>query len=180
MKPVADPKLDGQTHINIYSKGLTRLGRELSHFAELPIHHPVFGDFRSNEGLWYWISRRDDKLRLLSGYEAKSYGRSLPVVKTLPKDEFQRMINLGNQAKLDTYPEIKEALASSTLPLLHYYVNFYSGQQAVIQTKDSEWILAHFEKVRLKFNPVADRHNMDFLEQQAQIEASSISQGSLF
>ncbi|AYG48074.1 hypothetical protein DV532_27735 (plasmid) [Pseudomonas sp. Leaf58] len=180
MKPEADPTQDGITHINIYSGGKTPVGRNLSHFPELPIYHPVFGDFCSGEGLWYWISRRDDRLRMLSGFEAKRYGRSLPVVKTLPKEEFQRMINLGNQAKLDTYPEIKEALANSTLPLLHYYAKSYGGKMVITQAKDSEWILAYFEKVRLQFNPAADHHNMDFVAAQARLEAEAALQGSLF
>ncbi|MDT8925406.1 hypothetical protein RBE51_21655 [Pseudomonas taiwanensis] len=180
MKPEADPAQDGITHINIYSAAKTKLGRELSHFADLPIYHPVFGEFRSGEGLWYWISRREDSLRTLSGFEAKRHGRSLPVVKTLAKDEFQRMINLGNQAKLDTYPEIKEALTNSTLPLLHYYAKSYGGKMVITQAKDSEWILAYFEKVRLQFNPAADHHNMDFVAAQARLEAEAALQGSLF
>jgi hypothetical protein len=180
MKPVADPTQDGVTHINIFSNAKTQLGQDLSHFADLPIYHPVFGGFRSGEGLWYWISRREESLRSLSGIEAKLHGRSLPVLVTLPADEFQRMINLGNQAKLDAYPEIKEALASTTLPLLHYYTKVYSGQLVVTQAKDSEWILAYFEKVRLKFNPLADTHNIDFMKALAKKESEAAVQGSLF
>lgn len=180
MKPIADPTEDGVTHLNVYSAAKTKLGQDLSHFADLPIFHPVFGEFRSCEGLWYWLSRREDSLRSLSGIQAKLHGRSLPIVATMPKDEFQRMINLGNQAKLDTYPEIKEALASSSLPLLHYYAKVYNGQMVITQAKDSEWILAYFEKVRLQFNPLADTHNMEYLKVQAQKDAEASLQGSLF
>ena len=32
---VCDPSLDGETHINVYSKGKTELGRALTNMAEI-------------------------------------------------------------------------------------------------------------------------------------------------
>jgi predicted NAD-dependent protein-ADP-ribosyltransferase YbiA (DUF1768 family) len=71
--------MDGITHINIYSKGKTTLGRELSNFANTPIE-VTDGYFESIEGYWYWLgSSNKDKelLRNMSGFQAKQYGRNL-------------------------------------------------------------------------------------------------------
>jgi len=54
-----DSKMDGVTHINIYSKGKTKLGRLLTNFAHTPFTHAEYGQFASVEGFWYWI--RDGK-----------------------------------------------------------------------------------------------------------------------
>jgi hypothetical protein len=50
------PSEDGVTHINVYSRGNTELGRLLSNFAHTPFSHPEFGEFASVEGFWYWLS----------------------------------------------------------------------------------------------------------------------------
>ena len=49
------PTEDGITHINIYSKGQTELGKMLSNFAKFPIQ-TVDGNFMSVEGYWYFLS----------------------------------------------------------------------------------------------------------------------------
>jgi hypothetical protein len=43
------PSEDGVTHINVYSRGNTELGRLLSNFAHTPFSHPEFGEFASVE-----------------------------------------------------------------------------------------------------------------------------------
>ncbi len=68
---------DGITHINIYSKGKTELGRLMSNFALSPFSVPQHGEFKSIEGYWYWLSTGDESLRDLYGYEAKKAGRKL-------------------------------------------------------------------------------------------------------
>lgn len=70
-----DPNEDGISHINVYSKGRTGIGRFLSNFTFYPIH-TVDGEFHSIEGYWYWLTCRDDRLRYLHGYEAKKLGRN--------------------------------------------------------------------------------------------------------
>ena len=45
---------DGVTHINVYSRGVTSLGRSLSNLAECNIEHQYFGHFRTLEGLWFY------------------------------------------------------------------------------------------------------------------------------
>lgn len=153
------PNDDGVTHLNVYSKGRTLLGRDLSNFSHHPFRHPELGPFASVEGLWYWLTRRDDRLRELSGYEAKKLGKTLGVVSTLDSKEFERLICLGLSAKLTAHPDIKERLMQSVLPLTHYYVQYFGGIEKVITPKNSDWILAHFECIRTQCNPGADKTN---------------------
>ncbi|MBD8088689.1 hypothetical protein IFT48_01770 [Pseudomonas fluorescens] len=170
--------LDGKTHINVYSQGVTALGRALSHFAQTPFEHPELGFFTSVEGLWYFLRTRDESLRDLSGFEAKKIGRELPLAHPqLPDAEFRRLINLGNEAKICQNPALLDALGATTLPLTHYYVTKGYGSKP----KESEWILAHLETIRSTLNPQADASNTAYLEaKHREVEQESQMQGSLF
>lgn len=157
-----DPDKDGIDHLNVYSKAKTKLGRDLSNFAHYPIVHPELGHFASIEGLWYWLTRQDDRLRELSGFQAKELGKSLPKVKDYPEAEFRRLVVLGLEAKLNSYPQLKGAVQACPLRFTHYYVYRFGGEQKVVPTQDSEWILAVFEQARLEAAPGADRYNLDY------------------
>lgn len=69
-----EPKKDGIDHINIYSRGKTWLGREMSNFAplrqpfEIPIMLLTF-DCKTLEGAWY-IHRINDAMRQSSDVDA--------------------------------------------------------------------------------------------------------------
>jgi len=56
---------DGLSHINIYSKGMTELGRLLSNFANTPVNTPQDGKFTSIEGYWYWLLGKNDNREVL-------------------------------------------------------------------------------------------------------------------
>lgn len=171
-------ELDGEAYINVYSRGTTWLGQELSHFALRRFMHPELGYFDSVEGLWYFLRTGDDSLRYLSGFEAKKVGRELPLVQPqLPEAEFRRLINMGNEAKIRQHPDLLEALGASSLPLTHFYVTKGFGTKPA----ESEWILAHLEAIRLTLNPQADASNTAYLEaKQKEVEQETTMQGSLF
>lgn len=139
-----NPKDDGVTHINVYSNGLTELGRFLSNFAK----HPIVtedGPFNSVEGYWYWLSTKDDHLRTLHGFEAKRYGRITGGEDWLDDAEFKRKICNAITTKLQTAPElVTSTLRFCGLPLAHYYV--YQGK--VIEPKSGKWIIKHIENYR--------------------------------
>lgn len=158
------PEDDGITHINVYSRGKTELGQQLSHFAYSPFTHPELGFFTSVEGLWYFLKTRDDRLRDLYGFDAKVLGKQLPVVPKMREEDFHRFINLGNEAKLRQHPAILAELGRSRLSLTHYY----TAGGYITQPKDSEWILAHLERIRLELDPQADASNLAFLARQSQ------------
>lgn len=115
-----NPKDDGKTHINIYSKGRTPLGRMLSNFALYPIETED-GRFNTIEGYWYWLGCGEESLRDLTGYEAKKIGSQKRHPDWKKTAEFEQKILKAVRIKIETYPEIKKALLMSELPFTHYY-----------------------------------------------------------
>lgn len=142
-----DPVLDGITHINIYSKAATKLGRSLSNFAPIGFDHPEYGRFSSIEGFWYWLGTgcKHDKLKLLSGYEAKKYGRTLERVKI---DGFEDKIKVALKLKIEGHPDLKKAFTESTLPFKHYYYYGEPSNAKVINVENCDWILEYLHVLR--------------------------------
>lgn len=126
---------DGVDFINVYSKAETRLGRFLSNFSYAPFVCED-GLFESVEGYWYWLTRKDDRLRTLSGYAAKKLGKSLP--KVCEDALFQSKIQNAVTCKLKNNPTMLRLLKRNKLPLAHYYV--YNGKRVA---GGYEWILEH-------------------------------------
>jgi hypothetical protein len=117
-----NPDEDGVTHINVYSKGRTWLGRQLSNFAETPFKYDNH-IFASVEGWWYWRQVQDDKLLHLHGTEAKSIGRLL----VLQSGKIPGAPTIGKllevyKAKVKYNPSIEKELRKNVLPFDHYYV----------------------------------------------------------
>lgn len=143
---------DGITHINVYSKAKTDLGTFLSNFTWSPINIPEHGKFNSIEAYWYWLLCKDERLRNLYGYDAKSLGERLIVwdlfcEKDLHNDqnseEFKNFIKQAITIKINNNPRYKALLAKSVLPLCHYYD--FGGKR--IDAK-YEWIIEHIEFLR--------------------------------
>lgn len=146
------PEDDGITHINIYSRGKTRLGRMLSNFSKSKFTHPKYGEFNSIEGFWYYIKfinineDRKEGLRYLYGYAAKQLGRQLE--KDLVPDKNTDFIKLVKEAitlKIMQDNEIKELLSNTSLPLTHYYL---ASTGYPIIPKNVDWVVEHIESVR--------------------------------
>lgn len=175
-----DHKLDGTEHLNIYSKAATDLGKQLSHFAHTPFCHKEFGNFASMEGFWYWLTRQDDSLRHLHGWEAKQRGQDLPEVKKYHPERFRQLIMEGNDAKLQRHPEILEALGKTTQRLEHYYVQRYGKDTKVQHARDSEWLLAYFEGARKKLNPEADMFHSEKIERRLKAAQAEPDQLTMF
>lgn len=145
-----NPEEDGITHINIYSKGATDLGRWLTNFAHVPFTHPTYGEFNSIEALWYYASTgfQHEHLRELSGFNAKQVGKKIPKVGivtdgTEDSSEFASIIKTGIRAKLIANPKMLGALIDTHLPLAHYYV--YGGKAV---HAGYEWIVLYIEDIR--------------------------------
>ncbi len=145
-----NPEEEGITHINIYSQGVTELGRLLSNFAYTPFIHPEDGKFDSVEGYWYWLLTEGhflrDNLRFLSGTDAKFTGRRMTnEYSPNPKDkDFIRKVCIALDCKVEQNPRIKELLIDSKLPFEHYYVY----NEKVVESKEHKWILAKWESIR--------------------------------
>lgn len=135
---------DGVDHINVYSNGVTELGRWLSNFAHTPFDLPDDGPFGSVEGYWYWLGTRDDRLRVLHGFAAKKLGRQLRSdhdVESVP--DFADKIRRAIDAKLKSDRRKLRCFAESMLPLRHYYV--FGG---VRKEAGYGWIIEHLEARR--------------------------------
>lgn len=146
------PTMHPKTHINIYTGGKSRLGRLATNHSNITITHPMFGAFRTLEGLWYWLrtgkKEEHDWLRVVSGAQARKEGKLLPVVFN---DHFQREFKLGIIAKLNESYELRQLLKESTLPLVHYY--YYGGRDpadvTIRQPKGHEWQMIFWEEMRV-------------------------------
>lgn len=137
-------KDDGVTHINIYSKAKTDLGRYLSNFTQCGLLTED-GSFESIEGYWYWLSSKNDKLRSLHGWEAKHYGRSVGGKDWIDDADFKRKICLAIEYKIKTMPfELWTQFYSSDAPFKHYYV--YNDK--IVEPKEGKWIIDHITQVR--------------------------------
>lgn len=132
-----NPKEDGITHINIYSKGKTKIGRFLSNFSNFDFVCED-GEFSSIEGYWYWLSTKDDRLRKLSGWQAKQLGRELRGDDWNESDEFKRKILFAIKIKLDS---CVNELSKINIPIKHYYVYGRGDNEIVVEPKNGVWIL---------------------------------------
>lgn len=141
------PSRDGVDHINIYSKANTSLGRDLSNFADIGFKHPDYGQFRTVEGFWYYVSTgfKYEQLRTMSGPEAKKFGKEIPKV---PIDCFEGLIISAIQAKISQSPELYLNLKNSILPFTHYYYYGNIDNPKVIFPKGAEFIVEYLTKFR--------------------------------
>lgn len=144
---VNNPENDGVTHINVYSRGRTVLGKLLSNFAEVIIDSPEYGRVHSIEGLWYYLitGEKHPELLSMSGWEAKKHGRNFSRNFTISKEEFRDKICSAITLKVMSSKRIYDLMKDSDfLPFTHYYVN--DGN--VRTPPNNEWILEHLEKLR--------------------------------
>lgn len=149
-----DPKQDGITHINVYSKANTPLGLFLSNFTEVDLETDE-GSFKSVEAYWYYLSCRKDhpkieELKKLSGFPAKKLGREIRGEDKLhydynadKDDEFKNKIKKALRFKIEN-SSFKKEFVKSTLPFTHYYV--YNGE--AWEPAQGEWQIEFFEELR--------------------------------
>lgn len=150
------PHEDGITHINIYSKGKTELGKLLTNFAHTPVKLPE-GLFQSLEGYWYWLLSKQDEdaeaLKQQFGFRAKHLGRQLKIEdwpSKVRQNDFKIKFKKAMELKIQQHPKIAEMLKQSTLPFEHYYS--YGGgwgvPPKVVTVKGADWIIQHWNKIR--------------------------------
>lgn len=137
-----NPKEDGITHLNIYSKGNTELGRFLTNFAHCPIETED-GHFESIEGYWGWLSISEENpkrenFRKLYGYSAKKLKEDLYKAGDPGRFEerFSEKIESALHNKFQT--ELAKSMLTKyrdllSLPIAHYY---YFGKQEPYKVVD--------------------------------------------
>ena len=146
------PEEDGKTHINIYSKGTTKLGQMLSNFYKFPIMTKD-GPFMSVEGYWYWLALsecepRREEFRKLYGYNAKKLGQE--ILKVTPAEERRWEENFEEKILLAIWYKFRRNTHLITeelkhLPMEHYY-NY--GGKVVDCYKRYPWMIDGIAKMR--------------------------------
>lgn len=145
-----DPLDDGVQHVNVWTKGNTLLGRQLSNLAPIPMHHPEYGKFACLEGYWFWLStgKEHNILRGLTGFEARKTGKELKQVRY---DNFQKEFKEGMYWRLAQNPSLSSLLRRlvgyDQLELKHYYVygNEPGKQKVVDVTERHQWQLDFYK-----------------------------------
>ena len=155
--PEYEPLMDGITHINVYSKGKTKLGRSLTNFANIGFDHPEYGRFESVEGFWYWLKTgmQHDSLRTLHGFKAKEEGKKFERVDVC---NFEQQIKLAILYKVEQCLPLKQALKDSTLPLSHYYWYGSENNCKIIANDEFKWLVDYLELIRRYIK--ADAHKV--------------------
>ncbi len=138
-----DPKEEGITHINIYSKAQSPLGRYLSNFDRCWVTTSL-GEFASIEGLIYFMGSFDERLRTVSGLNAKSIGEVCDRQIRLPEDIFKRIIVEAMWNKVHANDHLKALLKECELPLTHYYV--YVNK--IVHVPKWNWQIEEWNKIR--------------------------------
>lgn len=140
---------DGVTHINVYSRARTALGRFLSNFALSPFTLPDHGSFESVEGYWYWLATgcKHEHLRILHGHEAKVAGKKLERVEVL---DFESKIRVAIRQKLLTHRGFLSQLIASDLPLTHYYYYGSIDNKPKVIDAGYAWIIEYIDEIRRK------------------------------
>ena len=142
------PEDDGNTHINIYSKAKTELGRMLSHFHYAPFNHPEYGTFLTMEGFWHYLATgcKYEPFKNMPGIKAKTFAKGMTKVF---RDDFMNQIKFANELKILKHPSILHCFCKSTLPFEHYYS--YGYPPVVRRPNDAQKLIDLFESIRVEF-----------------------------
>lgn len=144
------PTKDGKEHINIYSKGRTKLGVMLSNLFHYEFE-TEFGYFSSIEGYWHFLGLPENSprhiLKDLYGSYAKEMGSNLKsLYGSIRIDSFEQKISKAIKTKFyhhDIY--LLEDSMLYHLPFYHYYV---FGDRIVDVSNKYRWMLVEIDKIR--------------------------------
>jgi hypothetical protein len=139
------PLEDGTTHINIYTRGQTTLGRWLSNLANVKVTINNV-TFRSLENYWFWLQANEEAKPFLVScppFDAKNYFKHHPEHRIPQDPSFEENIKQAMKHKLHQHPDMAKVFAASTLPFAHYYQ--YGGKPV---PAGYDWIVEHWEETR--------------------------------
>lgn len=146
---------DGVTHINLYTRGRTLLGRMASNLSDCHIEHPRYGRFRTLEGLWYYLKtgKQHEYFRDLNGFECRKKGKDL---KMKWDQDFQRDFKVGIICKLLAHDDLRKLLIESELPLTHYYCYGKAPNFLMMVPSGHEWQIEFWSDMRTKLKNGVD------------------------
>lgn len=160
------PEDDGKTHVNVYSKSKSLLGRKLSNFNPEPVCVGSDGLFKCLEGYWYWLRITlhdpewfkqhpifEHQLRNARGFEAKKLGRAHCATLKIPNTKevsevFKTKFKVAMRQKLLQHNTVKELLLDNTLPFTHYYVIEKDNKTISVPVKTHLWQLDYWKELK--------------------------------
>lgn len=143
-----NPALDGVTHINIFSRGKTPLGKALTNMSDLGFKINKLGYFNTMEGYYWYVSTGSlyPEFMRLTAFEARRKGLKM---KRVDDPAFKDKIKTAILIKLRTHQWILDDLNKTNLPLTHYYVYGKSDDDCVVRpANNSLWIVDYIESLR--------------------------------
>lgn len=175
MKEDITPLKDGITHINVYTKGKTELGRMLSNLYNSPTTIVFQNDsltFKSLEGYWYFLvyyfysKEKDFSFCSYSGFEAKQQGQKIVKENKIETrlitttEDFLNLFKESLKLKVKQNKKILTLLTYSELPFFHYY--FYGTEEnpKIIYKDEYNWILDIFDEIRIKMKAYLKKNNI--------------------
>lgn len=149
------PKTDGIDHINIYSRGKTKLGKYLSNFYEDNFVCDD-GKFKTIEGYWFWL-QCDNKnlvetLRTTSGFTSKILGTKYRTRHWSEISDFKSKIILAMENKVAQNIYIANEMIKSTLPFTHYY--YITDDEMLYLGETYDWIIQEWERIRIELKKI--------------------------
>lgn len=136
---------DGVDHINISQHGNTELGRALSNEIPISVDHPIYGNFRSVTGFWYYIKskERDDRCRELTGRDLKELSKTLTLTHV---KNFRAIILDAVWNKIKQKEAIAEVMIGTELPYECYYEDKKSNSRKRLNY--AGWFVSGLQDIR--------------------------------
>jgi len=136
---------DGVDHINISQHGNTELGRALSNEIPISVEHPIYGNFRSISGFWYYIKskERDDRCRELIGRDLKELSKTLTLTHV---KNFRAIILDAVWNKIKQREAIAEVMIGTELPYECYYEDKKSDSRKRLNY--AGWFVSGLQDIR--------------------------------
>ena len=166
------PLEDGVTHINIYTKAETELGRRLSNMFEsstILSYHLDTVPFKTLEGYWYFLviklSTNDEvyELQTTNGFQSKSLGKkyitkfNIDYSTVVNSNTFKEMFSNAIRSKIVQDKKLIKLLVESDLPFTHYYYYGDKLNPKVINANNHPWMIDVINTARIKLKEIKKR-----------------------
>lgn len=150
------PVNDGIDHINIYSRGKTKLGRFLTNMNDTPVN-TEHGEFKSAESYWHWLklhslspSPKLEIFRTLSSFESHQLSRKMmgvaddgiksQISAIVTSEVFRNHIKNMITNKIKDNPQFLSLFRDNKVPYTHYYYYGSIDYAKVIPLPQYDWI----------------------------------------
>lgn len=168
------PFEDGITHINIYTKGKTELGKMLSNLYTSKViieFEDEKLEFKTIEGFWYFLiiyygtKEKDYKFMEYNGFKAKEEGRkkikenNINSREISTKECFKNKITKAIKEKVKQNKNILTELTYSELKFKHYYFYGEERNAKVIEKNEYNWIIEIYDEIREKMKEFLKNQN---------------------